>query len=92
MRAHGGSDGGSGWFGGGVAAAPLPLPYCFGVAFFSLFPLLPLLTRFFSFFGSFVEMLMVVGPSSSSSLRFSLQHCSPLFSFPPSAFHGAVVD
>ena len=30
MRAHGGSEGGSGWFGGGVAAAPLPLPYCFG--------------------------------------------------------------
>ena len=31
-RTHSGADGGSGWFGAGVAAAPLPLPYCFGAA------------------------------------------------------------
>ena len=42
MRAHGGSDGGSGWFGGGIFAAPLPLPCCFGAAS-SLFPFLLLL-------------------------------------------------
>ena len=42
MRAHGGSDGGSGWFGGGIFTAPLPLPCCFG-ATSSLFPFLLLL-------------------------------------------------
>ena len=100
MRAHGGSDGGSGWFGGGVVAAPLPLPYCFGVVllFISFAPsvnnVLPSLQLLRGGAGGGGLMNGLDGGRLFFfffSVFFFLQLCSPLLLLPHFIPHGVVV-